>query len=97
MTSGFMREVIEMVEADVNSRPSPTEFEMAYQVRVAIDRIKFAIRHTEHFSAPCAPMREVGLQLLEALERLEALDRRFQIRSRVALTTEKALSDGRRE
>jgi hypothetical protein len=29
-------------------------------------------------------MREVGLELLDALERLEALDRRFQARSRTA-------------
>jgi len=29
-------------------------------------------------------MREVGLELLDALERLEALDRRFQVRSRIA-------------
>ena len=55
---------------------------MAYQARVAIDRIKFAIKHTEQFSKPCIHMREAGLQLLDALERLENLDRRFQIRSR---------------
>jgi hypothetical protein len=29
-------------------------------------------------------VREVGLELLDALERLEALDRRFQVRSRMA-------------
>jgi hypothetical protein len=28
-------------------------------------------------------MREAGLQLLDTLERLEALDRRFQVRSRM--------------
>jgi hypothetical protein len=57
---------------------------MAYQARVAIDRIKFAIKHTEQFARPCDPMREVGLELLDALERLEAIDRRFQLRSRMA-------------
>jgi len=56
---------------------------MAYQSRVAVDRIKFAIKHTEQFSASCIHMREAGLQLLEALERLESLDWRFQVRSRV--------------
>ena len=59
-------------------------FEMAYQARVAIDRIKFAIKHAEQFAEACIHMREVGLQLLDALERLESLDRRFQIRSRIA-------------
>ena len=39
-----MRQIVETIEADVQSRPSAIEFEMAYQARVAIDRIKFAIR-----------------------------------------------------
>ena len=74
----------QFLEAEVRSRPSALEFEMAYQARVAIDRIKFAIQHAEQFANPCIHMREVGLQLLDALDRLEALDRRFQIRSRIA-------------
>ena len=74
----------QFLEAEVRSRPSALEFEMAYQARVAIDRIKFAIKHAEQFAEPCIHMREVGLQLLDALERLESLDRRFQIRSRIA-------------
>jgi len=82
MSSETVHQMIEMIESQVHSRPSPNEFEMAYQVRIAIDRIKFAIRHTEQFSKPCIHMREAGLQLLDALERLESLDRRFQIRSR---------------
>jgi hypothetical protein len=79
-----MHQIIEAIEADVQSRPSAMEFEMAYQARVVIDRIKFAIKHTEQFARPCEAMREVGLELLDALERLEALDRRFQVRSRMA-------------
>ena len=79
-----MRQIVETIEADVQSRPSAIEFEMAYQARVAIDRIKFAIRHTDQFARPCDTMREVGLELLDALDRLEALDRRFQARSRMA-------------
>ncbi len=75
--------MVETIEAEVQSRPSPFEFEMAYQTRVVIDRIKFAIKHTDQFGRPCDAMREAGLQLLEALERLEALDRRFQARSRL--------------
>jgi hypothetical protein len=82
MSSEIMHQIVETIEAEVRSRPSPIEFEMAYQARIAIDRIKFAIRHTEQFGEPCSRMREAGLQLLDALERLESLDRRFQIRSR---------------
>jgi hypothetical protein len=80
----MLRQIVETIETDVQSRPSAIEFEMAYQARVAVDRIKFAIKHTEQFAKPCETMREVGLELLDALERLEALDRRFQARSRIA-------------
>jgi hypothetical protein len=79
-----MHQIVETIEADVHSRPSPMEFETAYRARVAIDRIKFAIRHTEQFARPCEAMHEIGLELLDALERLEALDRPFQARSRSA-------------
>jgi hypothetical protein len=80
----MLRQIVEIIETDGQSRPSAIEFEMAYQSRVAIDRIKFAIKHTEQFTKPCVYMREVGLQLLDALERLESLDRRFQARTRAA-------------
>ena len=81
-----MHQIVETIETDVQSRPSAIEFEMAYQARVAIDRIKFAIKHAEQFARPCDPMREVGLELLDALERLESLDRRFQVRSRMSIS-----------
>ena len=87
-----MHQILETIEAEVRSRPSPLEFEMAYQARVAIDRIKFAIKHAERFSTPCIHMLEVGLQLLDALERLESLDRRFQVRSRMAMHRNEAAS-----
>jgi len=47
-----MRQIVETIEADVQSRPSAIEFEMAYQARVAIDRIRFAIKHAEQFARP---------------------------------------------
>jgi hypothetical protein len=74
-----MHHVIETVEED--ARPSPIEFEMAYQARIAMDRIKFAITHTEKFGPRSDQMREASLQLLDALQRLETVDRRFQARS----------------
>ena len=82
MSSKGMRQILQTIEDGVNSRPSAIEFEMAYQARIAIDRIRFAIKHTEQF-VPCTDQtREAGLQLLDALERLETVDRRFQERSR---------------
>lgn len=77
-----MQQIVEIIEAEAQSRPSAIEFEMAYQARIVIDRIKFAIKHTEQFARPCDTMREVGVQLLDALDRLEAVDRQFQVRSR---------------
>lgn len=82
MSSDAMHEFLQIVEAEVQSRPTPTEFEMAYQARVAIDRIRFAIKHTEQFGPRTDQMREAGVQLLDALQRLETADRRFQERSR---------------
>src|ERR1700721_151611 len=84
MRSEIMHQIVETIEAEVRSRPSPLEFEMAYQARIAMDRIRFAIKHAEQFSKPCIHMPDASLQLLDALERLESLDRRFQIRSRIA-------------
>ena len=83
MSSEIMHEILQTIEAEVQSRPSAFEFEMAYQARVAIDRIRFAITHAEQFSKPCAQMREASMQLVEALDRLEGLDRRFRSRSRI--------------
>ena len=82
MCSEAMQKVLDQIEADAQLRPSPIEFEMAYQARVAIDRIRFAIKHTEQFAPHTDTIREASLQLLDALERLESVDRRFQQRSR---------------
>jgi hypothetical protein len=90
MSSEIMHEILQAIEEEMSLRPSAIEFEMAYQTRVAIDRIRFAIKHTEQFCPRSDQLREAGLQLLEALERLEALDRRFQVRSRLALGPQRA-------
>lgn len=80
MSAEIMHQVLQIIEEEVNSRPSAIEFEMAYQARVAIDRIRFAITHVEKFGRR-EQMREAGLQLLDALDGLNAVDRRFQARS----------------
>ena len=77
-SSEFAKEVFSLVEANVARRPSTMEFEMAYQARIACDRIRFAIRNTEEFSSHSAQVREANLQLLDALDRLEFADRQFQ-------------------
>jgi len=84
MSSEIMHQILQTIEEQMNSRPSAIEFEMAYQARVAMDRIRFAIKHTEQFCPRSDQVREAGLQLLDALGRLETVDRRFQERSRIS-------------
>ena len=93
MSSEVMNQIRQTIEDEVNSRPSAFEFEMAYQARTAIDRIKFAIKHTEQFGARTDQMFEASLQLLDAVERLELLDRRFQERSRLGSRSSQAKPD----
>lgn len=82
MSPEIMRDVLELIESEMERRPPLMDFEMAYQVRVAIERIKSAIKCTEEFGPRTDHMREVNLQLLDALERLQAADRNFQKRFR---------------
>ena len=77
-TSELAREVFALVEAKVLSRPSPLEFEMAYQNRLAMERIRFAIREMEKHVPGQSRLCEATLQLADALDRLQSADRHFQ-------------------
>ena len=59
---------------------SPSEFETAYPIRVAIDRIRFAIKATERSAKERSEVQQASLELLEALDRLQSADRSFQAR-----------------
>lgn len=72
-----------MIDGDVQSWPTAMEFELAYQARVAMDRIRFAIRQGEQFAPRTDQTHETNLQLLDALQRLETAERHFQEQSRV--------------
>jgi len=61
-----MHQIADAIGDQGETRPSPIEFEMAYQTRVVIDRIKFAIKHMEQFARLCDIRHEVGLQLCNA-------------------------------
>jgi len=89
MTPGTNQQIFASVAEGNHTAPSPGDFEFAYQSRVAMDRIRFAIRHLERFGSPCHLIREVSLELLDALDRLESVDRRFQVRSRGALSPDR--------
>ena len=97
MKSELEEKIFELIEARSQGQPATMEFEMAYQARIAIDRIRFAIKHTEQFAPSTDQMRDVGLQLLDALQRLEAVDRRFQVRSRFVSRTETGRANSSRQ
>jgi hypothetical protein len=82
MCSKVMEEIKQIIQIKAQAQPTPMEFELAYQARVAMDRIRFAIKHTEQFAPHTGQMQEVGLQLLDALERLDSAERNFQTRVR---------------
>jgi hypothetical protein len=84
MKTDLANEVFAIVEGKVRSTPSPSEFEMAYQMRVAMDCIRFAIKTTEQPGHTPKQIQEAGLQLMDALDRLESADRNFQRRFRQA-------------
>jgi hypothetical protein len=60
-----------------HSSPNAFEFESAYQSRVACDRIRFVIKNVEDFGAGTGTLGEACFQLMDALRRLENIDRRF--------------------
>lgn len=82
MDAKFLERVVSTIESHLELRPSSIEFEMAYQARVAIDRIRFALKETEEFANCSVRGREAALQLLDALDRLESVERKFQKRSK---------------
>lgn len=79
MKPELAREVFSLIESEALRRPSPIEFEMAYQGRVAAERIRFAIKAMEQARSTAVSLEEASLQLLDALDLLESVDRRFNI------------------
>jgi hypothetical protein len=69
-------------EDEVSRRPSGIEFEFAYQARVAVDCIRFAIKVMEGSSKNSDELQQANLQLLDALDRLQLAERSFQRRFR---------------
>jgi hypothetical protein len=81
-TPELARKAFSIVETEIVGRPSAVEFEMAYQARVAIDRIRFAIKQLEQSISSQSLVSEASIQLVDALDRLETADRHFQERFR---------------
>ena len=81
MKSDMAQEAFSPIQ-EACGRSSAVEFELAYQARAAMDRIRFAIKVTEDPDTRQEQLREAGLQLLDALDRLKAAEYSFQRRFR---------------
>jgi hypothetical protein len=81
-TGRAAQQILRSLEAEADAQRVPIGFELASQVRVAIDRITFAIKQMEQFASYTDQMREAGLQLLDAMQKLESADRSFLNRLR---------------
>ena len=77
MKSDMAQEVFSLIQVACG-RSSAVEFELAYQARVAMDRIRFAIKVTEDPATRQEQLREAGVHLLDAFERLKKAEYSFQ-------------------
>lgn len=77
-TAEFARKVLTVVAESPRTRMDSLEYEMAYQARVASDRIRFAIRVIQKTGTDDAELRQAGLELLDALDRLASAEHHFQ-------------------
>jgi hypothetical protein len=77
MKSDVAQEVFSLIQVACG-RSSAVEFELAYEARVAMDRIRFAIKVTEDPTTRQEQLREAGVQLLDAFERLKKAEYNFQ-------------------
>ena len=60
MGSDIMSEVLPMIDGEVPSWPTAMDFELAYQARVAMDRIRFAIKHAISLAKVRSKCRKPG-------------------------------------
>jgi hypothetical protein len=92
-TADFARKVVAMVELNLQSQPASIEFELAYQARVAADRIRFAVLQIDESARHSEPLREASMQLLDALDRLDSAERRFQALSKLHFRANRTVTE----
>jgi hypothetical protein len=76
MTSADLTQRASDVEGKTACDQTSFEFEMAYQMRVACDKIRFAISVLDTIFP--GKVTDISAHLLEALDRLQRTDQRFQ-------------------
>jgi uncharacterized protein YukE len=77
-TAELAQKVVSIIHPSAPAIWDLLAFEMAYQARVAADRIRFAIGQIDKPARNSDQLREASLQLLDALDRLESAEQRFQ-------------------
>lgn len=77
MTNHFQTAAARRIPISRAAERTALNFEMAYQIRVAIDKIRFAIKATESYPSNPAVTLETRMQLVDALQRLQSAERRF--------------------
>ena len=82
MSPETTQQILELLQSHRDAGSSPTEFAMAYQILVAAQEIRFAITCIEACGVDPKLTRDANLQLLDALDRLEAAERQFRSRWR---------------
>jgi hypothetical protein len=65
MRTELANEFRRLMDNEIESRPSAMCFEFAYQGKVAMDRIRFAIRSVERFANHSGPALEANLRSLK--------------------------------
>ena len=78
MTHANKMKVIALLESAWSEQDRDCQFELAYQAKCAVERIRFAVRQIEDAGITNERLREAAFQLTDATDRLQSADRRFQ-------------------
>ena len=81
MTHAVRMQVVALLESASDGNRD-REFELAYAARLAIERIRFAIHQIDDVGLANERLREATFQLMDAVDRLQSADRRFQCLSK---------------
>lgn len=94
MNASNQLKLLELFDTYSAENQTPLAFELAYQVRVAIDKIRFAITQIDSCAKHSSQVHEASLQLADTLDRLSAADRKFDRSVRVARTQFRIRTNG---
>ena len=77
MTAKPFARLLSIINGQNTAHLAPVHFELAYQARLSVEKIKFVIKQLDS-SNQDARTQESILQLLDVLDRLQSADQHFQ-------------------